>query len=66
VAPRENGMLVNFSLGLLAQKSAAAGAPQNMRDLVNDLLVLVFLILGTALIVLLMYWALKKFGPRKK
>ena len=35
-------------------------------DLCNGLLILAYLILGTAIIVLLGYWALKKFGPRKK
>ncbi len=34
-------------------------------DLLNELLVLAYLVLGTALIVFLVYWALKKFGPPK-
>jgi hypothetical protein len=35
-------------------------------DLYNGLLILAYLILGTAIIVLLGYWALKKFGTPKK
>jgi hypothetical protein len=34
-------------------------------DLYNTLLLLAYLILGTAIIVFLGYWALKKFGPPK-
>jgi hypothetical protein len=34
-------------------------------DLCNRLLVLAYLTLGTALIVFLGYWVLKKFGPPK-
>jgi len=34
-------------------------------DLCNALLVLAYLISGTAIIVFLGYWALKKFGPPK-
>lgn len=33
--------------------------------LCNELSVLAYLILGTAIIVFLMYWALKKLGPPK-
>jgi hypothetical protein len=66
VARRVNGMALNFALGLLAQKSAAANAPKDMGDLGNELLVLAYLILGSAMIVFLAYWALKKFGERKK
>jgi len=35
-------------------------------DLCNGLLILAYLILGTAIIVFLGYWALKKFGSPKK
>jgi hypothetical protein len=35
-------------------------------DLCNGLLILAYLVLGTAIIVYLGYWALKKFGTLKK
>jgi hypothetical protein len=35
-------------------------------DLSNALLILAYLILGTAIIIFLGYWALKKFGTPKK
>jgi hypothetical protein len=34
-------------------------------DLRNELSVFAFLILSTAVIVFILYWALKKFTPRK-
>jgi hypothetical protein len=34
-------------------------------DLLNGLSVLAYLVLGAGVIVFLMYWALKKFGPPK-